>query len=305
MAEKKDQKDYAVGQTEKKKGSDMGVKISVVIASLNSGDVIEQAICSFMEQSYRNKELIVIDGGSVDGTPDIIEKYRSGISVYISEKDRGVYDAFNKGVLRASGDYVLFLGADDSFYNRNALGKVAKWIAKRDFPDLLSTQILYIDKSWAYIEKKTSLYNWREGIRRKQPMIPHQGLYTKRSILLEHPFSLEYKICSDLEFYAYCCNTEKRIEYVETVNAYFSRQGLTSKNDSIRNIEEMRILAAYGEMTGVDHQKSGMHRKLLRRMEERKIGMLLLIKLRGFRIHNCRNSHCRWCDYNRSRIFRE
>ena len=183
----------------------MGVKISVVVATLNCENVIEQFLYSYKAQDYENKELIVIDGGSGDGTVEILEQYRADISLLVSEKDKGVYDAYNKGIEKATGDYIVFFGADDAFYDKRTLSDIADLIAQNKNPDLLCTTVVYVDKGWAYIEKKRVLYKWEEGLRRKQPMIPHQGLYTKTEILRKHPFSMRYRISSDLESYLYCC----------------------------------------------------------------------------------------------------
>ena len=272
------------------------------MATLDCEAVIEQSIRSFAAQDYEKKELIIVDGASSDGTLSIIEKYRPVISVLISEKDEGIYDAYNKGVECATGEYVLFLGADDSFCNRHTLSKVASYIAKKNAPDLLSTSIFYIDKGWAYIEKKTALYSWKKGIAQGQPMIPHQGLYTKTAILREHPFRTDYEICADLEFYLYCCKSGKRIEYLEKATAFFDRQGISSTKWTERAEEENMILSSYGEKVTEDNGKSPIRRKIRQWIIDRKWGTVLLIRFRGFRIHRCGNEQCRWCDHNRKMI---
>ena len=284
----------------------MEAKISVVIATLNcKNDIeqdLEQAICSFANQDYKNKELIIIDGMSTDGTLSLIEKYKDVISRSVSEKDNGIYDAYNKGVQFASGDYVVFLGADDSFYNNTVLGKVAEWISEENMPDLLSTSIYYIDKGWAYIEKRSVLHGWEEGVKNKRPMVPHQGLYAKRELLLEHPFDTRYEICADLDFYAYCCSKNKRIVYKDRVTAYFSRLGISSRNELKTKKEEQKVLSAFGKTIKYNMAVSIRKTKLRKWIASHRLGMLLLIRFRGFRIHKCKNEHCRWCDYNRKRI---
>lgn len=284
----------------------MEAKISVVIATLNcKNDIeqdLEQAICSFANQDYKNKELIIIDGLSTDGTLSLIEKYKDVISRSVSEKDNGIYDAYNKGVQFASGDYVVFLGADDSFYNNTVLGKVAEWISEENMPDLLSTSIYYIDKGWAYIEKRSVLHGWEEGVKNKRPMVPHQGLYAKRELLLEHPFDTRYEICADLDFYAYCCSKNKRIVYKDRVTAYFSRLGISSRNELKTKKEEQKVLSTFGKNIKYNMAVSIRKTELRKKMASHRLGMLLLIRFRGFRIHKCKNEHCRWCDYNRKRI---
>ena len=105
----------------------MNTKISVITVVYNAKDTIERTIKSVIAQLYDNYEYIIIDGGSTDGTLDIIEKYRDKISYFISESDEGIYDAMNKGVLKATGDYVAFINADD-WYEPNAFKLVASYI---------------------------------------------------------------------------------------------------------------------------------------------------------------------------------
>src|SRR2546426_834552 len=90
--------------------------LSIVIVVYNAGSTLKHAIESVLNQTYKNIELIIIDGGSNDNTLQIINNYSSQIGYFISEKDNGIYDAMNKGILAAKGDWILFLGADDILY---------------------------------------------------------------------------------------------------------------------------------------------------------------------------------------------
>ena len=102
------------------------MKISVITVCFNAVSTIEKTICSVLNQSWSDLEYIIIDGGSKDGTVDILKKYSSRLSYYISEPDKGIYDAMNKGVKKASGDYVLFLGADDLLFDNEVLSVIVK-----------------------------------------------------------------------------------------------------------------------------------------------------------------------------------
>lgn len=90
-------------------------KVSVVTICYNSVQFIEKTIQSVLSQTYPNIEYIVIDGGSTDGTKEIIEKYSSRISYWCSEKDRGIYDAMNKGIRKATGEWINFMNSGDCF----------------------------------------------------------------------------------------------------------------------------------------------------------------------------------------------
>ncbi len=104
----------------------MQPKISIITAVLNRVNTIEQTISSVVNQTYQNYEYILIDGGSNDGTVDVIKKYEDQIAYWISEPDNGVYDAFNKGILVAKGEYIHFLGSDDCLYAPDTLENVVK-----------------------------------------------------------------------------------------------------------------------------------------------------------------------------------
>src|SRR5690606_11151151 len=99
-------------------------KISIITIVYNNVRDIEYTIRSVMKQTYANIEYIIVDGFSTDGTLDVIEKYREEIAILISEKDNGIYDAMNKGLNVATGDYVLFLNSGDELYEDMTLEKV-------------------------------------------------------------------------------------------------------------------------------------------------------------------------------------
>lgn len=111
-----------------------GVKVSIITIVYNAVDKIEATLLSVLRQDYRNIEYIVIDGGSTDGTMDIINLYKNKIDVVISEKDDGIYDAFNKGVLHATGDWIGIMNAGDSFPTERLLSDV--FDSKRCYDDV-------------------------------------------------------------------------------------------------------------------------------------------------------------------------
>lgn len=98
--------------------------ISVVTVSYNAVLTIEQTILSVINQTYPHIEYIIIDGGSTDGTVDIIKKYANRIAYWVSEPDKGIYDAMNKGIRTAKGEWINFMNAGDLFYSKDTLEKV-------------------------------------------------------------------------------------------------------------------------------------------------------------------------------------
>ena len=102
------------------------MRISVITVTLNCGSTIERTIKSVISQQNTNYEFIIIDGKSTDGTCDIIEKYMDNITYYVSEPDQGIYYAMNKGIVQATGDYLIFLNGDDYFVDDTVLARIKK-----------------------------------------------------------------------------------------------------------------------------------------------------------------------------------
>ena len=120
-------------------------KLSIVTPSYNQVDYIERTILSVIDQSYTNTELIIIDGGSTDGSLDIIKKYEDRIAYWISEKDNGQTEAINKGFRKVTGDFVCFQNSDDIFYP-GALKIYADEIVRHPKKDIFYGDIKHIDK---------------------------------------------------------------------------------------------------------------------------------------------------------------
>ena len=99
-------------------------KISVVTVCYNAVNDIEKTILSVINQTYPNIEYLIIDGGSTDGTMDIVNKYKDKIDVIVSEPDKGIYDAMNKGIDRATGDWINFMNAGDCFFEKETVNSV-------------------------------------------------------------------------------------------------------------------------------------------------------------------------------------
>ena len=106
------------------------MKISIITVSYNSAKTIEETLKSVQNQTYDNIEYIVIDGASKDATTSIISKYNDIISHFTSEPDKGLYDAINKGIKKATGDYVGIINSDDVFYNNQTIEKIADYFTK-------------------------------------------------------------------------------------------------------------------------------------------------------------------------------
>ena len=132
--------------------------MSIVTISLNSADFIEDAIESVLAQDYKNVEYIIIDGASTDGTLDIIEKYKNKIAKIVSEPDKGIYDAMNKGIKIARGDIVGFLNSDDLYIGNKALTKIADCFINQKI-DGCYGNLIYINR----LNKSMVTRYWKAG----------------------------------------------------------------------------------------------------------------------------------------------
>lgn len=198
-------------------------RISIITVSYNAVKSIESTILSVINQTYSNIEYIIIDGGSTDGTVDIIKKYADKIAYWVSEPDKGIYDAMNKSLDVASGNWILFLGSDDVLRHETIIEAV---ITKFIYPDsiyygnviLKSSQKIYpgIIKS-AY---QLCLKNFC-----------HQAVFYPLSVYKIHKYNTEYKLWADyvynLELYG---QDPRRFIYVNNIIAIFNNKGRGSLN---------------------------------------------------------------------------
>lgn len=180
----------------------MTIKISVITATWNCIETLPESLNSVANQSYENIETIWVDGGSTDGTKELLaHSYIPERGGYISEPDQGIYDALNKGIEMAKGDVIGFLHADDILANKNVLSKVAK-IFENPSVDAVYGDLIYVDK----YESSKIVRNWRCGKFSKRKlsrgwMPPHPTLYMRRSIFQKTGFfNLKYKIAADYDY---------------------------------------------------------------------------------------------------------
>jgi glycosyltransferase involved in cell wall biosynthesis len=153
--------------------------VSIITVCYNSGSTLRQTIESVLNQTYANIEYIIIDGGSTDGTVDIIEEYAGKGIFFISEPDSGIYDAMNKGIKKASGDVIGILNSDDVYFNNNVINKVANEFKERKvdavYGNLLMSKYDNINKyvrKWISGAKKSFIWGWHP---------PHPALFIKKS----------------------------------------------------------------------------------------------------------------------------
>lgn len=176
------------------------VAFTIITVVYNDVDNIEKTINSVINQSHDNIEYIIIDGGSTDGTVDVIKKYSDKISCWLSEPDNGIYDAMNKGLKLMNGEFVCFMNSADIFYNSNVVSLVnsIKNIDDYDF--------IYGDCMVTYPNDFTRLSASKPVRYLDRGMIcSHQSIFTKATVFNNREFNLKLSITSDFELFYKSC----------------------------------------------------------------------------------------------------
>lgn len=165
--------------------------LSIIVVCRNPGPVLPAALASVWAQTAVTFEVIVIDGGSADGTPAWLETQRSRLDAYLSEPDGGIYDAMNKGVALARGEWILFLGADDRFAADGVLAEAGRWLARTD-AGVAAGEIAYTDGR---------VYRMRSRVNPlARNFVHHQGAFYRRQLFAEQgAFDPSLAVMADYE----------------------------------------------------------------------------------------------------------
>jgi glycosyltransferase involved in cell wall biosynthesis len=174
-------------------------KISVITVSYNAATTIGRTLQSVQRQDYPSIEHIVVDGLSVDGTQEVIQNNSQRIAVYMSEKDKGMYDAINKGIWLATGDVVGILNADDFFASDTIVSQIADAFMKNEAIDAVIGDISFINQSGAPV-RYYSAQNWHAGRFVWGVMPPHPSFYCRRHWFARlGGYRLDFAIAADYE----------------------------------------------------------------------------------------------------------
>ena len=195
------------------------MRITIITVCYNRSTTIEKAIKSVLNQNYQNIEYIIIDGNSTDGTQKIIEKYRDRLSQYISEPDKGMYDAINKGLQLATGDVIGLMHSDDEFYDEKVISSIVKRFNYEQNLEGVYGDGIYVsnDTEERLIRNRIggafSLQKIRSG------WLPlHPTVYLKKTTIDQYGlYNLDFKIASDTEFLLrYLYKYKIKVSYINT-----------------------------------------------------------------------------------------
>ena len=217
-------------------------KVSIITVVYNGAKTLEKTIQSVLNQTYKNIEYIVIDGQSTDGTQLIIEKYMDAIAYYISEKDKGLYYAMNKGLRQATGDIIGIINSDD-WYVKNAVNDIVVYF-QENVVDLVYGQIIAVSE-----HNKESIYqNIALESMWYRMALPHPSVFVKKGVYDKlGGFDVNYKFAADYELLLRFYSEEIRFGYIDKVIAYFREGGLSTKRKKEMYNESYRISMSYAE----------------------------------------------------------
>jgi len=207
--------------------------ITVITVVLEAKTNLEKTIRSVAEQDYDRIEYLVIDGGSTDGSIDVIRQYPSVVSKWLSEKDDGIYSAMNKGVRMASGEWVCFLNAGDVFVNSGIIRQVAEEAyLSPEPPEIIYGSVLVQKSNGGFVERIA------QSPRNSHRMyFCHQSAFVRLTLLRQYPFDEKYRLSSDLKFFKKCYSENKRFVRMDFPIVTYDTSGL-SNADRERGLRE-------------------------------------------------------------------
>ncbi len=201
-----------------------GAVFTIITATYNADNFFEKLALSIAEQTFKKIEWLVIDGGSKDATIDLIKKYEHLINYWISEPDKGIYDAWNKALNKSNGDWIIFLGADDCFFDHTSLEQVFNEVTKVDHSNLiLYSKVLQYGLSNKQTQILGSDWIHAKKVFNSVMSIPHPGVFYRADIFkIYGTFDTRFKIAGDYEF---LMRTTNQNLYPHFINKIFIRMG--------------------------------------------------------------------------------
>lgn len=235
---------------------------TIITICYNEQKRIAQTLESIYNQEFSDYEHIIEDGGSDDDTLQIVKQYKEkysqlDISIY-SEKDNGIYDAMNRAVRRAKGDYICFINSGDFLLNKNTLYDIHCEIDKAPGMDWYYGKCVYIfPNKDEYIQVPVSIENiegedMRLYLETHSLNLNHQSIFAKRECLLAHPFDVSYKLRAELKWYYECLLSNIKVKKLDFPVSMYSLGGFSERVDSVKinSMETERIYAEFGLKPG-------------------------------------------------------
>lgn len=243
------------------------MKLSIITINFNDKTGLEKTINSIINQTWADFEFIVIDGASTDGSKEILEKYQNQISHWISEPDTGVYNAMNKGIRIANGEYLIFMNSGDSFVDPTILEKIAPQLE-------FSTDIVFGDAIFVANNDET-IINFPKKLNFSffyENSLCHQSTFLHKSLFLDNQYNEYFKIVSDWEFNVKnICLYGKSYKHIDEVICYYDLNGISS-TQKILDLEERNKVYKIYFSTFIDDYNN------LKLLQDKRIKNIIYIK---------------------------
>jgi len=220
-------------------------KISIITVCFNAQNVIETCIQSVLSQTYLNIEYIVVDGQSTDRTLSIIYKYTDCIAKIISEEDKGIYDAMNKGIQASTGDVVYFLNSDDRFYDDKVIEDIAEQFKGDESVDIVYGKVQgeNFPPNVKFSYDRSFLFKFKSKRDLFKTVICHQRVFPKKELFQKFGlFNTRYKIYADYDWFLRNFNKGVKIKFFDRFVAYYDCQGLSFQDVKFVSLEKVGII---------------------------------------------------------------
>lgn len=224
-------------------------KFSVITICYNAEKEIERTLTSVVTQTYAEVEYIVVDGKSTDGTLNLVYKYQSQITKIVSELDKGIYDAMNKGLALATGDYLCFLNAGDKFSSSSTLQDIVNDLPSTA-PDVIYGDTALVDDKGEFLRmrrlsppKKLTWKSFKHGM-----LVCHQAFFPKRELVTA--YDLKYRFSSDFDWCICILKKSEMTHYAQFTLIQYLNEGVTTRNQKASLKERYQIMKNhYGSFT--------------------------------------------------------
>lgn len=225
-------------------------KFSIITVTYNAGSVLEDTIQSVITQTYKNVEYIIVDGGSKDHTLDIIHKYREHIHTLVCEPDKGLYDAMNKGISLATGDYLCFLNAGDALHEDDTLFQMVHTLTGHELPDVIYGETAIVDEEGHFLRmrrlsapEELTWKSFKHGM-----LVCHQAFFARRDQV--EPYDLAYRFSADFDWCIRVMKKSRVLHNTHLVLIDYLNEGMTTRNHKASLRERFHIMCHhYGTLS--------------------------------------------------------
>lgn len=225
------------------------MKLSIITVNLNNRKGLQKTIDSVISQTFHDFEWIVIDGGSIDGSRELIEQYADHFTYWVSEPDKGIYNAMNKGIRVAKGDYLQFLNSGDYLCDRTTLEKC---LMSQYSADVIYGNLYLTDSGTSQLRTYPDKLTLRFFL---NDTLCHNATFIKRDIIQQVYYNERNKLVSDWEFYLSQAIKNKTFSHINEPVIYYDMQGISSSNPQIVEEERQQVIAkTYPQMLLEDYK---------------------------------------------------